>query len=218
MVGAEGGTDGRRHVGGEGEGLGVESEVDGGERRGFGSVERVDQGGERVERGRGRVPETHGSVYAMQWAVAGRSTAYHPTTTSRGLTLRWRSNRARWWSMVDRDLALAVCLVRDTEGVPDLDRVVEIGADSQEGSEDAILRLGRRRWWSRIAARGIGDTWTAGTAPDRVSLSLGRARRPAAESSPWDTGRVDASEVEGRFKVRVIASGLAGQGRGAGVE
>lgn len=40
------------------------SEVNGGERSGFRSVERMDQGGERVERGRGGVPEQldHGQL------------------------------------------------------------------------------------------------------------------------------------------------------------
>lgn len=43
---------------------------------------------------------------------------------------------------VDCDLAFAMCLVRDTESVSDLDRVVEIRTNSQEGTKHAILTVG----------------------------------------------------------------------------
>jgi hypothetical protein len=127
VVGTRGSTDRGRDVGGEGEGGRVESEVDGGERSGFGSVERVDQGGERVECRRSCVPDPRAIATSVSWTRWHTSEGDSPSNDNFSrVDLQVQIQQGSVVVHVDRDLSFTVCLVRDTESVPNLDRVVEI--------------------------------------------------------------------------------------------
>jgi hypothetical protein len=94
MVGTRGSADRRGSVGGEGEGRRVEGEVDGGRRGRLGGVEVVDEGREGVKGGRGSVPVRKG--LARVPPLPQHPETDQPTTTSFGLTLRWRSSSDLW--------------------------------------------------------------------------------------------------------------------------